>query len=93
MTSHLDLANKEDEYAELVRQNIARDAAILIIDGYETAAAIEKAKEIAHEQAMAANDITGVHETLEEAQSPSAANKKEKQIIAIQRRLLEEEDI
>lgn len=92
MTSHLDLANKNDEYEKLVRKNIAHDAAILILKGYTREEAIDKATDIAREQAIAVSDVTGVHGTLEEAQSPSASGMDEKQISAIQRELLKKEN-
>lgn len=83
MTKDEHLAQQEAEYRERIEQKIDEDAAVFVQQGYSRSAARAKACGISENQQAAADDITGVLSTLEEAQSPTPPDGKIAQTKAI----------
>lgn len=100
MSSDLDLQAKQEEFEEQQRQQMALEAAALVINGYERTEAIKKVKDIRVAQAGATEnelvrDEEGFPEyLLEEAQQPELPKdpKKLAQIKAIAKELIDEFD-
>lgn len=83
MTKDEHLEQQEAAYRESIEQQIDEDAAVLVQQGYSRSAARAKARAISENQQAAADDITGVLSTLEEAQSPTLPEGKTVQTKAI----------
>jgi predicted transcriptional regulator len=83
MTKDEHLEQQEAEYRERLEQQIDEDAAVFVQEGYSRSAAQAKARTISENQQAAADDITEVLGTLEEAQSPTPPDGKTAQTKAI----------
>ena len=83
MTKDEHLEQQEAEYRERIEEQIDEDAAVFVQQGYSRNDAREKARMISENQQVAADDITGVLGTLEEAQSPPPPDGKAAQTKAI----------
>jgi hypothetical protein len=83
MTKDEHLEQQEAECRERIEEQIDEDAAVFVQQGYSRSEAREKARMISENQQAAADDITGVLGTLEEAQSPTPPDGKAAQTKAI----------
>lgn len=83
MTKDEHLEQQEEQYRESKEMLIDTDAAVFVQQGYSRSAALATAREISENQQAAADDITGVLGTLEEAQSPTPPDGKTAQTRAI----------
>lgn len=83
MTKDEHLEQEEQQYRESNERRIDEDAAVFVQQGYARSAALAKAREINEIQRAAADDVTGVLGTLEEAQSPTPPDGRAAQTNAI----------
>lgn len=100
MSSDLDLQEKQEEFEEQQREQMALEAATLVVEGLSRSAAVQSVKDIRMEQAGATEnelirDEDGFPEyLLEEAQQPELPKdpKKLAQVKAIAKELIDDFD-